>query len=143
MVERRLVVCRDPARVDAYRQSQLGPQPRNLAGRDCARRCAGELPWRRQPFVADAEIRRAQEQLARVAPNPGTGLFAYPYGQSNEYLVQEYLPRFGRAMGLRAAFGDWAGYVHASSDRWNLPRFVFGRDWKSPAELRTILERTA
>lgn len=89
--------------------------------------------------LADAEIRAAQDHLRRAVPNPGGALFAYPYGESNEYLVRDYLPRFGPGMGLRAAFTDRAGYVTPDIDPWNLPRFVFGRDWKSPAELAAIV----
>ena len=91
---------------------------------------------------ADHEIRQAAAHLRTHADNPGNELFAYPYGESNEYLAKEYLPRFGAELGLRAAFTDRPGYLEEGSDRWRVPRFMFGRDWKSPEGLRALLERS-
>ncbi len=41
---------------------------------------------------------------------------------------------------LRAAFGTDARPVGLDSDRWNLPRYVCGRDWRSPDALVQFLE---
>ena len=82
--------------------------------------------------LAEDEIARATAHLRRVAPNPGDRLFAYPYGEANDYLVREYFPRHHERIGIDAAFGDGARPVTAGDDRWNLPRYVFGRDWTSP-----------
>jgi hypothetical protein len=92
--------------------------------------------------MADREILHAQRYLERVAPNPAARLFAYPYGESNDFLVHEYLPALARreATAPLAAFTTDPGYVHAGSDRWRLPRFVCGSHWRSPAQLRAILE---
>jgi hypothetical protein len=38
-----------------------------------------------------------------------------------------------------AAFGGQSDYLTRDSDRWCLPRFVFGPDWKSADGLRMIL----
>lgn len=89
--------------------------------------------------LADAEIRVAQDFLKERVPNAGNALFAYPYGHHNAYLVDEYFPRFGDALGLEAAFSDAPEYLSATSHRWKLPRFVFGRDWDSPEGLARIL----
>jgi peptidoglycan/xylan/chitin deacetylase (PgdA/CDA1 family) len=62
-------------------------------------------------------------------------LFAYPFGQSSAYIRDSFFPGFVEVHGCRAAFGTEAGKVTAESDRWNLPRFVCGRDWKSSEEL--------
>ena len=43
--------------------------------------------------LAEEEIARATAHLRRVVPNPGDRLFAYPYGESNDYLVRDYFPR--------------------------------------------------
>ena len=106
------------------------------------------LGTRRGTFVtidtrerADHEIRQAASHLRAHADNPGTELFAYPYGEANEYLAKEYLPRFGAELGLRAAFTDRPGFLEEGSDRWRVPRWMFGRDWKSPRELRELLAR--
>jgi hypothetical protein len=90
--------------------------------------------------LADREIRRAAAYLRDAAPNPGTALFAYPYGQSNEYLVHDYFPRYGAEMGIRAAFTDRAGFLEPGVGRWEIPRFYCARDWSSPDELRAILD---
>jgi peptidoglycan/xylan/chitin deacetylase (PgdA/CDA1 family) len=92
--------------------------------------------------LADAEIRDASEFLRARVPNPGNALFAYPYGQFNDYLVDEYFPAFAAALGIEAAFSDAPGYLCAQSNRWTIPRFVFGRDWTSPAGLERILEQS-
>jgi peptidoglycan/xylan/chitin deacetylase (PgdA/CDA1 family) len=93
--------------------------------------------------VADFEIRQAQEYLVRKAPNPATALFAYPYGESNEYLQREYFPRFARDLGLIAAFGTAPAPITPDSPIWNLPRYVFGHDWKTPADLLALLRDAA
>jgi peptidoglycan/xylan/chitin deacetylase (PgdA/CDA1 family) len=89
--------------------------------------------------LAEGEIARATAHLRRVAPNPGDRLFAYPYGQSNEYLVRDYFPRNHVRIGVNAAFGDGAKPMSIGDDRWNLPRFVCGRDWSSPREFESLL----
>lgn len=92
---------------------------------------------------ADHEVRAAAEYLRRHAPNPGTGLFAYPYGESNPYLVREYFPTHGDELGIRAAFTARAGFLEPGTGRWEVPRFLCGRDWSSPAELEAILDAAA
>lgn len=88
---------------------------------------------------ADAEIRQAADWLdARLAPHRAS-LLAFPYGESNDYLLREYLPNFGREHRLRAAFGTVPAPVESDSDRWNLPRYVCGQHWKTPAELGRLL----
>lgn len=88
---------------------------------------------------ADHQIARASTFLHMRGPNPGAALFAYPYGESNAYLQEDYLPRRAETLGLRAAFGTTAAAVEIGSPRWDLPRFVCGRDWTSPGGLREIL----
>ena len=88
---------------------------------------------------ADAQIRQAADWLdALLSPHRAT-LFAYPYGESNDYLVREYLPRFTSEHRLRAAFDTEPGPVHGASARWRLPRYVCGQHWKSPEDLLHVL----
>jgi len=89
---------------------------------------------------ADHEIRQAVQYLRAHAPNPGDALFAYPYGEANAYLAREYLPSRAAELGVVAAFTARAGFWEASSGRWEIPRFVCGRDWASPEGLRAILD---
>lgn len=67
------------------------------------------------------------------------GLFAYPFGESSRYIRSEYFPSNQQEHRCLAAVGTKPGLVSAKSDRWNLPRFVCGRDWSTPAELLDAL----
>ncbi len=92
--------------------------------------------------LADFQIATATRHLMKFAKNPATSLFAYPYGKSNAFLVEDYLPRRAAAIGLKAALADKAEPLHRDSQRWDLPRYVFRRDWNSPEELGRILALT-
>ncbi len=88
---------------------------------------------------ADAEIRQAADWLdARLAPARST-LFAYPYGQASAYLREEYLPRHRAEHRVRAAFTTEPAPLSPGADRYALPRYVCGRDWRSPDELAALL----
>lgn len=88
---------------------------------------------------ADAEIRQASDWLdALLAPHRAS-LFAYPYGESNTYLIEDYLPRHGSEHRLRAAFGTAPKPIESTSDRWLLPRHVCGLHWKTSDELERLL----
>ena len=92
--------------------------------------------------VADHEILRAQQHLLRTVPNDAARLFAYPFGECNDFLVDSYLPRLEAREPERAplaAFTTEPGHVREDSPRWRLPRFVCGDHWKSPGELGAIL----
>lgn len=89
---------------------------------------------------ADAQIRQASDYLDRRISGQRTRYFAYPYGQTNDYLIREYLPGFAAEHRLGAAFTTEPGYLSRASDRWTLPRFVCGLHWKQPAELEQILK---
>jgi len=65
--------------------------------------------------------------------------FAYPFGESSEYIRSEYFPLHRDQHRCLAAIGTDPGLVSAQSSRWNLPRFVCGRDWSAPTELLATL----
>jgi peptidoglycan/xylan/chitin deacetylase (PgdA/CDA1 family) len=88
---------------------------------------------------ADLEIRQASDWLDAHCPTRKTSLFAYPYGESNDYLVRDYLPRHTREHRLRAAFATGARPLEAGADRWLLPRYVCGQHWDSPGSLQQLL----
>lgn len=88
---------------------------------------------------ADAEIRQASDWLDARVPARATRLFAYPYGETNDYLLDEYLPRHAGEHRLLAAFGTVPAPVEAASPRWNLPRYVCGHHWRSPEALEDLL----
>ncbi len=87
---------------------------------------------------ADAQIRQASDWLdAHCATR--TSLFAYPYGESNDYLVREYLPDFQHEHRLRAAFATAAQPVERGANRWLLPRLVCGQHWTSSEGFADLL----
>jgi peptidoglycan/xylan/chitin deacetylase (PgdA/CDA1 family) len=91
---------------------------------------------------ADAQIKVAAESIARIAPNPGVSLFAFPYGVANAYLLEEYLPQQAKEGGgqfVRAAFSTEPLPVTRDTNRWWIPRYVCGHHWKSSDELQSIL----
>ena len=88
---------------------------------------------------ADAQILRAAEFIAARTQGRAVPFFAYPFGQSNRFLVEEYFPTRGAGI-ARAAFGTEPRRISRNEGRWCLPRFVCGHHWRSPAELATILE---
>jgi peptidoglycan/xylan/chitin deacetylase (PgdA/CDA1 family) len=88
---------------------------------------------------ADAEIRQANDWLDAHVRTPRAGLFAYPYGETNHYLVQDYLPNCIAEHRLRAAFGTEPAPVERCSGRWNLPRIVCGHHWQSTEGLAALL----
>jgi hypothetical protein len=92
---------------------------------------------------ADAEIRQASEWLDARLPMRKTRLFAYPYGDSNDYLVCDYLPRRIHEHGLSAAFAGHPQPVERDSNRWLLPRYVCGLHWHAPGELEALLRDAA
>ena len=88
----------------------------------------------------EAELAQAQDYIAAVSGRRPR-YFAYPWGQSSEYLRTEYLPREASRLGLEAAFGCDLGLVTADSDRWMLPRAVCGEHWRSAAQLQRMFEQ--
>jgi peptidoglycan/xylan/chitin deacetylase (PgdA/CDA1 family) len=93
--------------------------------------------------LAEDEIARASARLKRVAPNAGDRLFAYPYGEANDFLVRDYFPHHHARIGVDAAFGDGARPMDDRDERWCLPRYVFGRDWTNPEGLEALLRDAA
>ena len=66
-------------------------------------------------------------------------LFAYPFGESSAFIREQFFPGEAARHGCRAALGTEPGMVTQNSNRWNLPRFVCGRDWQSPGQLLDLL----
>ena len=88
---------------------------------------------------ADWQVRKARDLIELICPNPGSALFAYPFGHTNDYLVREYFPRHGDEHRTLAAVTCEPAPVTAQTSRWEMPRYVFGVDWKSAADLAAIL----
>jgi len=90
----------------------------------------------------DSEIQftKAGEYIGSVLGNRPS-LFAYPYGSASDYVVNEYLPKYQSRHRFRAAFTTEPKAVSKADNKWLLPRFVCGHDWRSPQELIEILTR--
>jgi peptidoglycan/xylan/chitin deacetylase (PgdA/CDA1 family) len=99
----------------------------------------------RGQFHAIDSMAQCLEQVVRAgaAIEAKTGrwpcYFAYPFGESSAYIREQFFPSQGGVHGCVAALGTVAGKARLDSDRWNLPRFVCGRDWKSPQELIKLI----
>jgi hypothetical protein len=79
---------------------------------------------------ADQQVRHAGEAIrARCSDDTQARLFAYPYGETTDYLVNTYFPN--AAHGMLAAFTDGAEVVTAATHRWTIPRYVCGHHWRS------------
>ncbi|OGT03415.1 MAG: hypothetical protein A3F73_12630 [Gallionellales bacterium RIFCSPLOWO2_12_FULL_59_22] len=90
---------------------------------------------------ADAEIRQAADYLDSICGAGTSTILAYPYGETSDYLVREYLPDHMPEHRLAAALTTEPAYVTNDSNRWLIPRFVCGCDWKSTEDLRNILQQ--
>jgi hypothetical protein len=89
---------------------------------------------------AELQISRAERYLDDKLGSFRSGLFAYPYGDASEFLVRDWFPQQKL---IRAAFVGGSRYVTAQDSRWAIPRFTCQSDWKSPTQLRRILEAAA
>lgn len=88
---------------------------------------------------AEVQFSRSGDYIATVLEGKRPSLFAYPYGQASDYAVNEFLPAHKTRHQYRAAFTTEPRAVCRSDNRWLLPRFVFGHDWKTPQGLAEIL----
>jgi hypothetical protein len=93
--------------------------------------------------AAESEIARATAFIRETAPNAAASLFAYPYGRSNRYLVDEYFPLHHKRIGVDAAFVGQGEPITEASSRWALPRYTCGDHWKSSDELSVLLRAVA
>jgi len=87
---------------------------------------------------AELQVRVAREFIEAKAGNPGSCILAYPYGQASPYLVEDYLPRHAERHGTLAAVTATPGVLHEGCNRWLLPRFTCGTDWRSPEEFKHV-----
>ncbi len=99
----------------------------------------GDFRWIETDAECQAEIDQASDYIEQTAGRRPE-YFAYPYGQASDYLRQDYLPREAGRLGIKAALGCEPEPVTLQSDRWFLPRYMCGRDWKQPDDLVYILK---
>jgi peptidoglycan/xylan/chitin deacetylase (PgdA/CDA1 family) len=87
---------------------------------------------------AEAEIVAASDYIEAVVGRRPR-YFAYPFGDVGDYLRRHWLPGNAARVGLVAAFGTEARALAGDDDRWALPRFVSGRDWRDAGSLAALL----
>jgi hypothetical protein len=90
--------------------------------------------------TCDGQVRGAADSIAAVTGRRPI-LFAYPYGESSDYLKNTYLPKHEDEHRMRAAVNTVPQYASRDSSRWDIPRFICGRDWNSPETFQVILDR--
>jgi peptidoglycan/xylan/chitin deacetylase (PgdA/CDA1 family) len=88
---------------------------------------------------ADAQIAMANYFIALKTKGRATPYFCYPFGQTNEYLLNEYFPHHQSKHGMLAAFTTGGRPIASGENRWALPRFVCGHHWRSPDELLELV----
>ena len=88
---------------------------------------------------ADLQIAVAAHFIAARTNGCVGPYFAFPFGQYNDFLTGDYLPRRGPAIGLRAALTTEARPVVPGDVVWKLPRYSCGQHWASPDDLARIL----
>lgn len=87
--------------------------------------------------AADAQIARARDYIAERTAGRARPWFAYPYGQVNDFLAEDYLPKVAA---VEAAFTTAGEYLTPDTDPYRVPRFVCGDHWQSPAEFHALLD---
>ena len=92
-------------------------------------------------MAAHHQILDAEAYLTRKLGDRRSRLFAYPYGHVSSYLCEEFFPEHQRE--FKAAFATGGGYFTQESNRWAIPRFVCGEDWRTPEGLLAILRGQA
>jgi peptidoglycan/xylan/chitin deacetylase (PgdA/CDA1 family) len=85
---------------------------------------------------AKLQVDAAFDAIRSRAGGDAACLFAYPYGQVSDYLADVYLPAQERIVGAVAARPH---PVTAESDRWRIPRYVCGHDWRTGQDLERVL----
>lgn len=88
--------------------------------------------------MAQRQIGDAIRSVRARTNSEAARLFAYPYGQYNGFLIEEYLPKQEEAI---AAFTIEGAPVTAQTNVWTIPRFAFNHHWKSPEALAYLLRQ--
>jgi len=89
----------------------------------------------------DRQLAQAGKTIARLAGlSTVPDLFAYPYGESSDYLREAYLPQYGPKIGLRAAFTTQPCQVTRGTSPWAIPRYVRGCDWTTRDDFDGLLD---
>ena len=86
---------------------------------------------------AKKQIVDASNYINSRIKNKTVSLFAYPYGDYNDFLTEEFLP--AKQNGIVGAFTCEAQHTQKNTHQWKIPRYVCGADWKNVKDLKQIL----
>ena len=89
---------------------------------------------------AHIQIAMANELLRQITKNRSVPYFAFPYGQTSEYLIKDYLPKRKGIHGLKAALTTGGTCLNQETLIWKIPRFVFGYHWKNKNDFKYLLK---
>lgn len=87
---------------------------------------------------ADKQIKQSSDYINSQIDNKKTKLFAYPYGDYNAYLVEQYFP--DQQDDIIAAFSCEPIHASKHSNIWKIPRYMCGLHWKNDSEFRRIFQ---
>lgn len=87
----------------------------------------------------EAQVAKAGDFIQQKLNGQRPTLFAYPWGQASDYLLQQYMPGHQSRHQFRAGFSCEPRLVRKDDNIWFLPRFVCGRDWQSPSQLISLI----
>jgi peptidoglycan/xylan/chitin deacetylase (PgdA/CDA1 family) len=104
--------------------------------------CRGSSKFIDNLEAANLQVVCAHDYIERLAPNPGTCLFAYPFGDFSRYLAEEYFPKHQDSHHTIAAFTTEPAVITDWSNRWLLPRYVCGVHWNSQEDFQALLRAT-
>lgn len=86
--------------------------------------------------LCDQQVAVAADTIARLSGRR-PDIFAYPYGESSDYIRDDYMPNGDH--GMIAAIGIGPVCASRESSRWAVPRFICGYDWNSPQQFQALL----
>ena len=86
---------------------------------------------------ADQQITQSSEYIDSRIIDKNICLFAYPYGDFNSYLTEEFFPKSQNT--IIGCFTCKPKHVEKNTNIWKVPRYVCGLDWRSNRSLANII----
>lgn len=89
--------------------------------------------------TARKQIIEAKAWIENQITPQKTQQFAYPWGHTNEFLLNEFMPNQAQQAGIKAAYTCGAQPVTKTCNPYDIPRYVCGFNWKSPKQLLELI----
>ncbi|MFK8013216.1 MAG: polysaccharide deacetylase family protein [Marinicellaceae bacterium] len=87
---------------------------------------------------AEKQIKHASLYINSQLNSKKTQLFAYPCGEYNQYLIDDYFPQ--QQDEILAAFSCEPEHASKCSNVWKIPRYMCGLHWKNKKEFTKIIQ---